>query len=65
MRNVDSPSIITGGLLRRVLTSRQHERKRLFRGHPTYKEMEPYIEDCCPYREDVLDFMVTLPPRNE
>lgn len=66
MRNVDSPAICTGGILRKIFTSGRHNtRKRMFRGHSGYKEMEPYVEECCPYREDSLDFLVAFPPRYE
>lgn len=65
MRATDSPSINPGGILRKIYTSGRYERRKMFRGRSGYKEMEPYVEECCPYREDAIDFMVALPPRYE
>lgn len=61
MRAVDSPYIPGNGAVSRLRRLRDVD-SRLFRSSPRYKESEPYMEDCCLWREDVLDYLVVVPP---
>lgn len=61
MRAVDSPYIPANGVYSRLRRLRSAN-SRLFRSSPRYKESEPYMEDCCLWREDVLDYLVVVPP---
>lgn len=61
MRAVDSPYIPANGVYRRLRRLRGVD-ARLFMSSPRYKESEPYMEDCCLWREDVLDYLVVVPP---
>ena len=62
MRAVDSPYVpatppALGGTRRhRYLDT------RLFRWSPRYKQHGPYMEDSCPWREDVLDYRIVAMP---
>lgn len=61
MRAVDSPyvpgnAVTSSGIRRRYLDT------RLFRWSPRYKQHGPYMEDSCPWREDVLDYRIVAMP---
>lgn len=62
MRAVDSPYLPGNGAVYTRLRGPRGVDSRLFRSSPRYKESEPYVEDCCPWREDVLDYLVSVPP---
>lgn len=62
MRAVDSPYTPSNGVVYSRLRRLRGVDAKLFRSSPRYKESEPYMEDCCLWREDVLDYLVVVPP---
>jgi hypothetical protein len=63
MRGIDSPSATnTSNVARRLRRLGLDRDRRMFSGRAAYKEMDPYVDDCWLWKEDVFDYYLSFPP---